>query len=178
MCLVPSCTPCSPMTTWPRSTPTPSSSLPATMSQPTGRWSVTWQCGARVTTSPSTSVRTKEMIVDYRKRGSDHASIHIDGPAVEQVESFTFLGGQITKGLNWSKHTQTVMKKVQKHLFPLRRLKKFGMGPQIRKKVYSCTTESILGPSSLPSRTSISRDVVTRPGKSLKAPTTNHLHSK
>ena len=29
-------------------------------------------------------------------------------------------------------------------LFPLRRLKRFGMGPQILKKLYSCTIESIL----------------------------------
>ena len=28
--------------------------------------------------------------------------------------------------------------------FPLRRLKRFGMGPQILKKLYSCTIESIL----------------------------------
>jgi hypothetical protein len=30
------------------------------------------------------------------------------------------------------------------HLFPLRRQKIFGMGPQILKKFYSCTIESIL----------------------------------
>ena len=34
---------------------------------------------------------------------------------------------------------------VQTHLvIPLRRLKRFGMGPQILKKFYSCTIESIL----------------------------------
>ena len=36
------------------------------------------------------------------------------------------------------------MKRAQQHLFPLRRLKRFGMGPQILKKFYSCTIESIL----------------------------------
>ena len=30
------------------------------------------------------------------------------------------------------------------NLFPLRRLKRFGMGPQIFKRFYSCTIESIL----------------------------------
>ena len=50
----------------------------------------------------------------------------------------------ITKDLKWSKHTCTVVKKAQQCIFPLRRLKKFGIGPQILKKFYSCTIESIL----------------------------------
>ena len=44
--------------------------------------------------------KTKELIVDYRKRRAEHAPIHIDGAAVEQVESFKFLGVHITKGLS------------------------------------------------------------------------------
>jgi hypothetical protein len=63
---------------------------------------------------------------------------------VEQVESFKFLGVHITNYLSWSKHTKTVVKRAQQNLSPLRRLKRFGMGPQIFKKFYSCTIESIL----------------------------------
>ena len=48
------------------------------------------------------------------------------------------------KDLKWSKHACKIVKKERQHLFPLRRLKKFVMGPQIIKKLYSCTTESIL----------------------------------
>ena len=33
-------------------------------------------------------VKTKEIIVDYRKKRAEHAPILIDGAAVEQVESF------------------------------------------------------------------------------------------
>jgi biotin synthase-like enzyme len=36
------------------------------------------------------------------------------------------------------------MKRARQNLFPLRRLKRFGMGPQFRKKFYSCTIDSIL----------------------------------
>ena len=43
-----------------------------------------------------------------------------------------------------SKHTKTVVKRAQHNLFPLRILKRFGMGPQIPKRFYSCTIESIL----------------------------------
>jgi hypothetical protein len=89
-------------------------------------------------------IQTKEMIVDYRKRRTEHAPILIDGAVVERVESFKFLGVQFTNKLTWSKHTKTVMKRARQNLFPLRRLKRFDMGPQILKKFYSCTIKSIL----------------------------------
>ena len=43
--------------------------------------------------------KIKEMIVDYRKRRTEHAPILIDGAVVEQVESFKFLGVHITNKL-------------------------------------------------------------------------------
>ena len=130
--------------------------------------------------------KTKEMIVDYRKRRAEHALILIDGAVVEQVESFKFLSVHISKKLSWSKHTKTVVKMARQCLLPLRRLKRSGMDPQILKRFYSCTIESILTrcitawygncsasdrkplqrlcvrPSFLPSRTSIP-DGVRRP---------------
>ena len=67
--------------------------------------------------------KTKELIVDHRKRRAEQAPINIG------VESFQFLGVHITNDLSWSKHTKTVMKRARQNLFPLRRLKRFGMGP-------------------------------------------------
>ena len=55
--------------------------------------------------------KTKEMIVDYRKRRTEHAPILIDRPVVEQVESFKFLGVHINNKLEWSKHTNTVVER-------------------------------------------------------------------
>ena len=72
-------------------------------------------------------IKTKEMTVDYRKRRTEHGPILIDGAAVEQVESFKFLGVHITNKLSLSKHTKTVIKRARQNLFPLRRPK----GPQI-----------------------------------------------
>jgi hypothetical protein len=89
-------------------------------------------------------IKTKEMIVDYSKRRNEQAAILIDGAVVEQIESFKFLGIHITNKLTWSKHTKTVVKRAQQNIFPLRRLKRFGMGHQILKRFYSCTIESIL----------------------------------
>ena len=89
------------------------------------------------------------MIVDYRKRRTEHTPIIIDGAVVEeQVESFKFLGVHITNKLEWSKHTKTVMKRARQSRFLLRKLKGFCMGPQILKRFYSCNIESMV--ASLP----------------------------
>jgi gmma-aminobutyric acid receptor subunit gamma len=79
-----------------------------------------------------------------RERSTEHAPILIDGAVVEQVESFKFLGVHISNKLSWSKHTKTVVKRARHNLFLLRKLKRFGIGPQILKRLYSCTIESIL----------------------------------
>ena len=62
---------------------------------------------------------------------------------MERVESFKFLGVHIANELSLSNHTKTVEKRAQQNVFPVRRLKRFGMGPQILKSFYSCTIESI-----------------------------------
>ena len=80
--------------------------------------------------------KTKELVVDYKKRRAEHTPIHFDRGVVEWVESFKFLGVHITKELTWSTHTNTVVKKAWS-LFPHRRLKRFVIGLQILKRFYS-----------------------------------------
>jgi hypothetical protein len=65
---------------------------------------------------------TKEMIVDFRKQQREHPPIHIYRTVVEKVESFKFLGIDITDKLKRSTHTDSAVKKVQQRLFNLRRL--------------------------------------------------------
>ena len=48
------------------------------------------------------------MIVDYRKRSTEHVPILIDGAVVERVESFKFFDVHLTNKLSWSKHTNKV----------------------------------------------------------------------
>ena len=62
--------------------------------------------------------KTKEMIMDYRKRRTKHTPILIDGAVVEQVESFEILGVHINNKLTWSKHTKTVVKRAQQAYSP------------------------------------------------------------
>jgi hypothetical protein len=65
--------------------------------------------------------------VDFRKQQREHAFIHIDGTTVEKVKSFKFLGVHITDYLKWSTHKDSVVKKEQKCLFNLKRLKKYNI---------------------------------------------------
>uniref|UniRef100_A0A8C7KSN5 Reverse transcriptase domain-containing protein n=1 Tax=Oncorhynchus kisutch TaxID=8019 RepID=A0A8C7KSN5_ONCKI len=88
--------------------------------------------------------KTKEMIVDFRKQQREHPPIHIDGTVVERVVSFKFLGVHITGKLNWSTHTESVVKKAQQHRFNHRRLKKFGLSPKALTNFDRCPIESIL----------------------------------
>ena len=57
--------------------------------------------------------KTKEMIVDFRKQQREHPPIHIDGTAVEKLESFKFLSIHVTNKLKWSTHTDSVGKTAQ-----------------------------------------------------------------
>ena len=68
-----------------------------------------------------------------RKLRAEHAPIHIERAVVEWIETFKFLGVHITNKLSWFKNTKTVVKRAPKHLLPLRRLKRFSIGPQILK---------------------------------------------
>jgi hypothetical protein len=74
----------------------------------------------------------------------EHAPIHIDGTAVEKVESFKVLGVHITDDLKGSTHTDSVVKKVKHCLFNLRSLRKCGLAPKTLTNFYRCTIESIL----------------------------------
>ena len=89
-------------------------------------------------------IKTKELIVDYRKLSAEHIPILIDRAVMELVGGFKFLGVHITKELSWSTHINTVVNRARQRFFPLKRLTRFGMGPQILKESYSCTIESLL----------------------------------
>jgi hypothetical protein len=85
--------------------------------------------------------KTKEIIVDFRKQQREQPPIHIDGTAVEKVESFKFISIYITDKLKLFTHTDSVVKKKQENL---RRLKEFVLAPKTLINFYRCTIESIL----------------------------------
>ncbi|XP_078075173.1 interleukin-6 receptor subunit beta-like isoform X2 [Mustelus asterias] len=88
--------------------------------------------------------KTKEIVIDFRKCKGEHVSVYINGDEVERVESFKFLGVQITNNLFWSPHADAIVKKAHQRIYFLRRLSKFGMSATTLTNFYRCTIESIL----------------------------------
>ncbi|KAI3367104.1 hypothetical protein L3Q82_008169 [Scortum barcoo] len=68
----------------------------------------------RTTTSISHVSKTKELIVDFRRRQrEEHAPLSINGTMVERVSSFRFLGVHISEDLTWTHHTDFITKSSQ-----------------------------------------------------------------
>eukprot|EP00061_Rhincodon_typus_P006373 g26953.t1 len=88
--------------------------------------------------------KTKELIIDGRKKGKEHAPIYINGTGVERVECVKFLGVTITNSLSWTSHIDVMVKKTQRHLFFLRQLRKFSKSIRSLTNFNRCTTKSIL----------------------------------
>ena len=55
--------------------------------------------------------KTKEIVVNFRKCKGERAPVHINGDEGEMVESFKFLGAQITNNLSWYLHADAILKK-------------------------------------------------------------------
>ncbi len=89
--------------------------------------------------------KTKELIVDFRKRQQrPYTPLMISGTPVERVSSFKYLGVNISEDLTWTTHIQTQVKKARQRLYHLRQLRKFKVSPAILKTFYSGAIESVL----------------------------------
>eukprot|EP00061_Rhincodon_typus_P002850 g18658.t1 len=91
--------------------------------------------------------KTKELIINFRKKEGEHASIYVNRTAIERVKSIEFLGVMITDDLSWTSYIYATVKKAQQCLFFLRWLRKFGMPIRFLTNFYRCTIESILSRS-------------------------------
>eukprot|EP00061_Rhincodon_typus_P007903 g30043.t1 len=83
-------------------------------------------------------------MIDFRKKGGEHALIDINGTEFERVKSIKFLGVTITDNLPWTSHVDATVKKAQQRLFFLRQLRKFGMSIRTLTNFYRYTIETIL----------------------------------
>ena len=80
-------------------------------------------------------IKTKEMIVDYRKKRPEHAPILIDGATVEQVKSFKFLGVHITNKPNMVQAHQDSHEEGMTKPIPLQETEKIWHGSSDPQKV-------------------------------------------
>ncbi|KAK0133341.1 putative RNA-directed DNA polymerase from transposon BS [Merluccius polli] len=90
------------------------------------------------------TAKTKELIIDFRKRGAEPFPLHINGDSVERVHSFKFLGTLISDRLTWTDNITVVVKKARQRLHFLRLLKKNNLSERLLVLFYRSTIESIL----------------------------------
>ncbi|KAK2175467.1 hypothetical protein NP493_729g00022 [Ridgeia piscesae] len=87
--------------------------------------------------------KTKEIIVDFRRKKSPLSPLLIDGRTFEIVQHFKFLGSTISTKLKWELNIDTIVKKARQWLYFLRRLRSFGLTTQIMLIVYRAVIESV-----------------------------------
>jgi len=88
--------------------------------------------------------KTKEIVIDFRKRRNTKLPIKIDNKDVEIVNDFKLLGTHITHDLKWHHNILDIMKKSRQRLYFLRCLKSFHVHPNILMNFYRAIVEAVL----------------------------------
>lgn len=88
--------------------------------------------------------KTKELIIDFRKRSDCHESIKIEGETVEQVKSYKYLGVLINNKLDWSDHALSITSKINKRMFFVRKLNYFKVDKTLISLFYQSVIQSII----------------------------------
>ncbi|KAL0171074.1 hypothetical protein M9458_031385, partial [Cirrhinus mrigala] len=90
------------------------------------------------------TLKTVEMIIDFRRNPSALPPLSIMDSTVAAVETFKFLGSIITWDLKWDTHIDSITKKAQQRLYFLQHLRKFNLPQELLKQSYSAVIESVL----------------------------------
>ncbi len=90
------------------------------------------------------TLKTVEMIVDFRRNPPALPPLAIMNSTVTAVESFRFLGTTISQDLKWDTHIDSIVKKAQQRSFFLRQLKKFNLPQAHMTQFYSAVIELVL----------------------------------
>ncbi|KAK3566300.1 hypothetical protein QTP86_032231 [Hemibagrus guttatus] len=90
------------------------------------------------------TLKTMEMIVDFRRNTPALPPLTIMNSTVPTVESFRFLGTTISQDLKWDTHIDATIKKAQQRLYFLRQLRKFNLPQELLIHFYSAVIESVL----------------------------------
>ncbi len=88
--------------------------------------------------------KTKELIVDFRKRQQALHSSYDQRDPCGEGEQLQVPLVNISEDLTWTAHIQTQVKKARQRLYHLQQLRKFRVSPAILKTFYSGAIESVL----------------------------------
>ncbi len=87
------------------------------------------------------TLKTVEMIVDFRRNPPALPPLTIMNSTVTAVESFRFLGTTISQDLKWEIHIDSIVRKAQQRLYFLRQLRKFNLPQELLKQFYSLKSD-------------------------------------
>ncbi len=90
------------------------------------------------------TLKTVEMIVDFRRNPPALPPLTIMNSTVTAVETFRFLGTTISKDLKLDNHIESIVKKAQHGLYSLRQLRKLNLPQELLKQFYCAIIESVL----------------------------------
>ena len=85
-------------------------------------------------------MKTKEMLIDFRKNPSTVPDLFIDGVKVERVSEYKYLGTVLDDNLSFVINTDLINKKCQSRIFLLQKLRSL----QFCKVFYRCFIVSLL----------------------------------
>ena len=72
-------------------------------------------------------MKTKNMIIDFRKSKALPDPIIINDHTVQRVSTYKYLGIMLNNDLSWSNNTDYIISKLNSRLYCLRKLKKFNV---------------------------------------------------
>ncbi len=126
---------------WSSQTPHLSASFRTVTSLLTNRRLKSWLSGAISTTWSSTCSKQWRWSWTSWRNPPTLPPLTIMNSTVAAVESFRFLGTNISQDLKWEFHIDSIVKKTQ---YFLRQLRKFNLPQELLKQFYSAIIESVL----------------------------------
>ena len=88
--------------------------------------------------------KTKEVIIDFRKKKSALLPIFINNQEVKRVDSYKYLGVTIDSELNWKAHSNNIFKKLNSRMYFLRKINYFRVNSKILELFYKSFLESLI----------------------------------
>ena len=89
-------------------------------------------------------VKTREMVVDFRRKTTAPQPLRVLGEDVELVKEYKYLGVSIDNRLNWKTNINAVYKKGMSRLFFLRKLRSFNVCSKMLEMFYQAVVASAL----------------------------------
>ena len=88
--------------------------------------------------------KTKELVVDFRRRTVPPTPVNIQGMDIEMVTSYKYLGVHLNNKLDWSLNSAALYRKGQSRLQLLRRLRSFGVQGALLRTFYDSVVASAI----------------------------------